>query len=237
MKKYLFISTFFISSLGFSATNSTRSISVTGNCVRNAVPDRGSISLTTEVKEQDLKEAAKKASENYEKLKTAIAKLNLPHVEIQTTETSYRENREWEKSKMVFKGYIARMGLSVSTSAIARLGEVVAIAGNQRINDVGQLNTYMSDEKTKQEQMACLEIAADNAKKRAEKLAGALNAKVAEVLKINENMSLSPSPVYPRYEMAMAKSVGGAESDMTAPNIEAGTQKVSVTVNVEFALR
>ena len=148
------------------------------------------------------------------------------------------EIKEWEKNREVMRGYRARMGLWVSTSEIQKIGEIIAIASKEKVKDVNSLQTYLSDEKQLQEEVACLGDAAKNARVKAEKLASALGAKLGEVMQMNETGRSLPH--WPR-PMMMQKSMGmramAMEDANSAPSVEAGQQNLSLTVQVSFGLK
>ncbi|MBS1985553.1 MAG: SIMPL domain-containing protein [Bdellovibrionales bacterium] len=219
----------------FSArADEPRAVHVSGTCSRQAIPDRGALTLTSEATAPDLQSAAKLATQSYEKLRTDIKKLQLADVVLETSEYRLEEAREWVKDHNVSKGFRARMGLRVTSSAIERLGEVMALAATHKIRDVGSLETFLSQNKLKEEQLACLEEAARDARTRAEKLASSLGARVGEVLSLRESWNHSPSqpmPMGARGGMALMKAAD------SAPSVDAGTQTLNVNVEASFALK
>jgi uncharacterized protein YggE len=210
----------------------THTVTVEGTCTHQVVPDRASITLTADVVDSDLKSATRQAMDEYEKTREAVKKLGLEDLEIKTSEYSVGENRVWQKDTSVLKGYRARMGLYVATSQIQRLGEVIAIASREDLKDVGTLTSFLSDEKTKQEQLSCLEEAAKDAHTRAEKLAQSLGSKVGVVISITQ--TASQSPIRPRPMLAMRNALVGGEAH--PPQVEAGEEAVSVQIQAQFAL-
>jgi uncharacterized protein YggE len=240
MKNYSFFAITALFSLSTLAVDQpvTRQVTVSGECNHVVSPDRGSITLTVEFQNMDLSKATKEAAESYERLSAAIKKLNLKNFNIRTSEYSVNEITAWENNKQVKKGFQARMGLWVSTSDIQRIGEVIAAASKEKVKDVNSLQTYLSDEKQLVEEMACLEDAAKNAKAKAEKLAGALSAKLGPVMMMNESGKTLPS--WPR-PMMMQKSFAmrgmAMDAAEAAPNVEAGQQNLSLSIQVTFELK
>ncbi len=220
--------------LAFSA-EPPRSVSVSGQCRKEVTPDRGSVTVTAEFRENDLKSAASKAMAAYERVRDAVKKLNLEKLELTTSEYSLTQIREWEKNQNVFKGYQARMGLRVTSASVSRLGEVLSIATREGMQDVGGLVNFLSIEKKLEGQTACLEIAAQQARLKAEKLAGALGAQLGPVLTLNENWE-SFSPPHPRSMIMKSMSIGSTES-APPPTIEAGLETLAVTVQATFGLK
>lgn len=241
MKKHtIFLAiTTFLSLPSFGAEPPTaKQITVSGECTHVVSPDRGSMTLTVSFQSMDLAKATKDASESYERLSSAIKKLSLKNFNMRTSEYSVNEIRRWENNKEVMKGYEARMGLWVSTSEINRMGEVIAIASREKVKDVNSLQTYLSDEKQLQEEVACLEDAAKNARQKAEKLAGALNTRIGGVVMISESGRTLPSWPRPVFQKSFAvRSMAMDASAESAPNVEAGQQNLSLSVQVTFEIK
>lgn len=212
-----------------------RRITVSGYCTRTATPDRAEIRVVAEYQEKDLQEATRKAGLAYERARDQIKRLNLENVDMKTSEYSVNEVREWNKDgKSILNGYRARMGLRVSTSSINKLGEVIAIASRENLRDVGSLRSFLSDEKMRMEQFACLQEAAEHARAKAEKLAASLGAILGAVESVTESFEGGQPPM-PMMAMMEADSVGGARN-MSPPPVDAGTQKTNVTVQAVFTL-
>jgi uncharacterized protein YggE len=224
----------FTSATVHAAQNSTQGITVEGICHRRAVPDRGAITITAEALEKDVKSAVSKATDTYERVRSAVKKLPLDQLEVETSEYSVQEERVWENNRQVSKGFRARMGLRVTSASIQKLGEVIAVAARESVRDVGALSTYLSPEKLKQEQMSCLEEAASHARFKAEKLAGALGAKIGALVALSE---ARPDSSHPMPVMMKASRESMMMADAPAPQVEAGKQDISTTIFATFSLK
>jgi uncharacterized protein YggE len=231
----------FLTSLAaFAASGASameRQVTVTGSCSRQVTTDRGSIVLTSDILDKDLKSAIKQASRQYDRALDAIKKLKLENVDLQTVEYNVGELREWEKNKSVFKGYRARIGLSVSTSDIQRMSEVIEIAARNEIRDVGALTSFLSTEKIRKEQDLCLKEAAEHAKSKAENLASSLNAHLGSVATINESNVSTPPRFFPMARQALLQDKAVSAMNESPSTIEGGKQEINATVNVTFELK
>lgn len=238
MKTFYRLTVLFVlmASLAHAAEVPPRQVSVSGQCQKQATPDRGSITLTAQFRDDDLKTAIKKATDAYERVRENVQKLKLDDLELTTSEYQVYQVNEWENNRTVQKGYQARMGLRVVTSSIARIGEVIAAGAKENIRETGQLMTFLSQAKLKSEQEACLEVAAKNAKSRAQKLAEALDARLGAVLSLSENWNSFPQPG-PMPMLARAGGMVMDKAEVSAPTVEAGKQELSVTVNASFELK
>jgi len=171
-----------------------RVVSVSGQCSMNVVPDRGSLTATIDNLHKEVKPATHKTAELYNQFKKEVEALGLKGLELKTTEYQVFEQKDWENNKQVSKGYRARMGLNVSTDEIARLGDIMSVAAKIGITEVSSLNTYTSETKLKSLEAQCLKDAASDARKKADTLAGALGAKVKEVITISTADISVPAP-------------------------------------------
>ena len=118
MKRILLIAGILIASASPNAEAFDRMIYSNGACTKAVVPDRGSITVVATNQDMDLQKASRKSTEAYEKLKAAVRKLNLKDEDLATSEYDLSEVREWEKEKSVFKGFRARMGLSIAETMV-----------------------------------------------------------------------------------------------------------------------
>lgn len=219
---------------GAFAAEAPRTVSVSGSCIRSVIPDRGAVTLTAESRDSDAKRAQAQASRTYEGARSKALGLKLPDAEISTSEYTSEEVKEWEKDRMVSRGFRTRIGLRVVTSDTARLGEVLEMASREGIKQVGGMQLFVSSKKLLDEKMVCLKEAAEQARAKADTLAKSLAAKVGEAIAIQESPSYSPGPM-PMLQGAMA--MGAMEERAPPPRIEPGKIEVSTSVNVTFGLK
>lgn len=210
-----------------------RQVTVQGTCLKNTLPDRGSIEFFSESVNNDAQKAIATATKSYEAARESVKKMNLKNLELSTIENSLQEDRTWENNKSVFKGYRARLGLRVYTSQIERLSEVLQTVSKQGIKNFGSLQSDLSPQKLQQEQEACLEIAIQNAKSKADKMAKAAGAKVGRVIFLQEGAT-SSGPV-PR-PMMMAKTMSFAGSEDAAATVDTKAETLSMSVTVSYSL-
>lgn len=210
-----------------------RQVTVQGTCLKNTLPDRGSVEFFSEAVHTDAQKAIATATKAYEAARDSVKKLNLKNLELSTVENSLQEERTWENNKSIFKGYRSRLGLRVYTSQIERLGEVLQTVSKQGIKSFGSLQSDLSPQKLQEEQESCLEIAIQNAKAKADKMAKAAGARVGKVLGLVEGASASAPPQRP---MMMAKAMafdGTAEAATVDTKAETLSMNVTVTYSLE----
>lgn len=227
----LFTALLFLSGSAFAAMDVPQ-VQVQGSCDIKVIPDRGMITFMAENQAKDQKTAVKKTHDQINQLKEAIAALKLADSELKNTGYAVHPVREWEKEKMVDKGFRAVLTLEVTTSDIPRIGEAMMKASEKGITNVGRLETFLSPEKSQQEYLKCLDIAADDARNKANQLGKKLGFKVGDVIHLTEVPNIE-RPEFPM-ERAMMKS---AMPESAPTTVEAGTQKFSTNIQVTFSIK
>ncbi len=234
MKSFLALATFAILALDVRA-DAPRTVTVSGNCTRELLPDRSSISFTAEFRNKDATTAAKQATDAFERLRKKIRDKPPADLELETTEFSLNEDFDWQKGTRVSRGFVARAGLRVVSSDFTFSSKVIAIAVQEGIRDVGGLGSHVSTGALDKARFDCLEEALRNARDKAQKLAGAAGAGLGPVESIRED---SASVEAPQAFQAFAKvqRFGGAEMD-AGPTIERAKTRVNLAVTAAFRLR
>jgi uncharacterized protein len=217
------------------AASSPRYVSVTGVCQKKILPDRGRLTLTVSVLDADVGDASKKAISEYESLRRDVKALQLKDGELETVEYSVNEETEWVKNKQVHKGFRARMGLSVSTSDIQKISDVIFVASKHNVKEVGSLEMFLSTAENKIVHEDCLQTALLNAKEKAGKMAKALGAGIGEVLTIEETPGdFRPGP---RPFRSVGRSAVAMDSMAGAPQLETKAEDILVNVAASFELK
>jgi len=210
-------------------------IQVQGNCEVKVTPDRGSLSFTAENQAKDQQVAIKKTNDQINSLKEKIQKLKLEDLELRNTNYNVYPVREYENNRMIDKGIKVSLSLEVTTSSISKLGEAMVQASELGISNVSSLTTFLSIKKSQEEYLKCLDIAAEDARKKADQLAKKLGFKVGEVTGIIEapKFQQTPGP----YPMPMLAK-GAMAMDAAAPvSIEAGQQTFTTSLQINFAIK
>lgn len=238
MKKWqIFWISLILLAAGSAFAGDERRITVSGQCKRQVPPDRGAVVLVAENRDKDLKTAAKKTTDAYNRLLESVKRLKLEEVQIETSEYVLNEIREWEKDRSVFKGYRARMGLDISTSQIQRLGEVVLLGAQQEVQETGQLRTFLSGELIQKETQVCLRDAVEVARQKAQKMAESAGVRLGGVVAIHESSGSTFDSPMPRPMLEGMTLKARAASDLEAPSIEGGKKTIQANVTVVFEIQ
>lgn len=221
------------------ARSGNRGILATGTCIKKITQDRGTVTLTTSVLAPTATESSQMATQESEKLKAAVDALKLPDATLQTTGFSVYEEREYQDKKTISKGFRTRVGLSVETSDISRLGEAIAAASKLGVKEIDSLSTFVSPQKMKSEYESCLEVATSNARDKAEKLAKGAGVKLGKVILIEEGINPANSGDGNESYSKGIRSVMAAapQADMgSAPSISARAENITVSASVKFTV-
>lgn len=210
-------------------------ITATGTCLKKVSQDRASVVLTSNILAGNAGTASKEATKENQKIRDAVLKLNLANATLETTGFNVYEDKQYEKNKYVSKGFRAVIGLSVETSEISRIGEVIATASSLGVKQIDRLSTFVSIEKNKSEYESCLEVAAKNAKDKAIKLAKGVGVKLGKVLRIQEGSAPQPRSEIMAYSIAAAPQMDG-EVAKEASVIDARAQDMTVTATLTFSV-
>lgn len=217
------------------AEKSERTVSVQGECSVKVAPDRASVDVSVEKTAPDAAASVSFVSTKIDAARAEIAKLKLPDQVLETTHFSVYPHREWENNKSVMKGYRASQGLSVTTSQISKLGDVIAAATKAGLTTSGDFRPFLSTEKRQAEYLKCLDVASKDALKKAQRLAESLNAKVGEVLTVQESPMVREAP--PQFFAKAMSTRGGGSESVAAPTIDVADQSFSTTLQVTFKLK
>ncbi|MGK0367401.1 MAG: hypothetical protein ACI9QD_000535 [Thermoproteota archaeon] len=218
-----------------AATEIPRVIQVSGKCELNTEPDRGRIIFNIIHTHKNIKTVTNKSKKLYDKLLKEIKSLKLKKAQLSTSNYNVQEKNEWRKSKNVFIGFTASIGLKLETSDITKISKAIGVANSLGVTNIGNLTTYLSLEKKNKLSLKCLKIAAKNAYKKAELLASTLDAKVGKVINIIEG-----SPDIPRFPVVNRGGRMENKSIMSyagsGPKIQAGKSLYAKNITVSFKL-
>lgn len=216
-------------------------ISVSGECLRKVLQDRGAVVIASTAVHPTPKEASTKVIEAHEKVKAAVKALSLTGYTPETEGYSVEEERAHQNKKWVKIGYRATLATRFETSDIARLGDVIAAASSAGAERVGSLQTFVSPEKMKAEREACLETATQNAVAKAARLAAGGGVKVGELLQVAESEGRGDYYGGPQYKASMVmmdvEATAESAAPPPAPTVQTKAVDLSVSVTARFAMQ
>ncbi len=201
-------------------------ITVTGVGEIKVIPDIAIFTVSTEVEAKSVNEASSRVGRVSRSMIDELVLNGVVRADIVTSSINIYPRYDWSKDRQTLAGYVASVSVKVTVREIKRVGEildsVIAIGGNTvRLNglvfDIGDRTEYVNFAR---------ELAAKDAKNRAEHLAVLHDVKLGKPLRISE----FETPNYSQY--ARAEMYTASDS---LP-VEAGSLIVSVSLAVQWAI-
>lgn len=229
MLRRLLPSVLLLVSVHTMANDTAQTVSVTGNGMVSAVPDRATVHMSIVSRAKDLDVAQAEAAAVTAAMLSLTDELRIKRNKIDTTGATvrpdYRWNRETEKQELL--GYIAERQMNVKVDNLGELGRLVEGAVAAGVNQVSapQLDSSRREELHRE----ALAMAAKDARASAEVLAATLGAKLGDPISISDG-SAAPRPPAPQVRMAASME------SASAATYNAGDLTFSATVAVVFEL-
>jgi len=130
----------------------------------------------------------------------------------------------------VLIGYEVRQSVSVKVRDTEKAGDVLAGLGDSGVSDISGLNFTIDDETELQREAR--ELAIDDAKEKAEKLAGDLGVTLVRIVTFNEAGDGSPPVRFFAQEAAFDSAGAGA-----VPEIPVGENVINTQVTITYEIR
>ncbi len=170
--------------------------------------------------------------ENATKINTIIAALKQMGIadgDMQTSNYSISPKFEYTDGLQNVVGYTVSQNLKVKVRNLSNVGAVLARAGELGANQVNGVQ-FTIDDPTEVQQQARKE-AIEDAKNKAEELAGAMGVRLVKIVTFSESTGgTEPPPIFYR-------GLEAASADASVPEIQTGELDVQSRVSVTFEIR
>ncbi len=203
-------------------------ITASGTAQLEAVADELTINLRVESSAKTAEEAQKLTAEKTDALMASLTEL-VKKEDIETSYYSVQEWREWEREKNVLKGYKGTHSLKITLTDTTLAGKILdrGVASGAFVD---YLNFGFSKAKEKELKGQALKEAAQQAKLKAESVAGGLGVQLGDIVSVSESESNYPMYRMGGPEMMMAKA------DVAEPSISPQTLQVNAQVSVTYEI-
>jgi uncharacterized protein YggE len=206
-------------------------LNVNGTGKVQVIPDMASI--TVGVYSEGL-EAVDVVAENNEKtgaIITALQELNIAEEDVRTANFNVFPQQQWdENGKRSGVIYIVQNSVVVTVRELDQLGNILDAVVNSGANDVS--NIYFESSEYETYYQEALQLAVENARERADVLAGAAQVLVEDVLSINSYMVYGGGMEVPVARAAYDAGGGG----MGVP-VASGEMTIQVEVNATYIIK
>lgn len=219
----------FLASACAMADETPQTISVSGNGLVSALPDRATVHMSIHSRAKELDAAQAGASKVTAAVLSLTDKLDIKRNKVDTTGATVRPDYRWnrDKEEQELRGYIAERQMVVKVDDLEILGRLVEGAVGAGVNQVSPPQLDSSQREAKHRE--ALALAAKDARASAEALADALGVKLGNPISIRDTSAAARPPV-PQVRMAAAM-----ESDAAA-TYNAGDLTFNASVSAVFEL-
>ena len=215
---------------GDASWNGQGGIAVEGVGTVLVKPDVVQANIGVQAHAPTVTEAQKGAADQSQKLTDALKKAGIKDDDIKTTNYSVAPNYIYANSQPPkLDGYNVNNQLTITIRDLSKAGEVLDAVGNAGATQISGISFTLDNnaDALKKARAAAM----DDARQRADQLAGAGKFGVGSVVKVSEtNPSLEPQPL----PMADRAAVASSQAQTV---VEAGQFKVQVHVTVTYSIK
>lgn len=211
---------------GGGAQPQVRTLSVNGNGKVYLTPDVAYINIGVQSQSESVSDALNENSRKAQAIANALKELGVAEKDIQTSAFNIYPQQQYDpEGKMTGILYVVDNTVNVTVRDLTVLGKLLDAAVRAGANNIYGI-TFDVVDKSKAITEA-RQLAAEDARRQAEELAGAAGVKLARVQNISSYVSSGPAPLY--------DAKGGAAAVGQVP-ISAGQMVISVDVNITYEI-
>lgn len=206
-------------------------ISVSGEGIVEATPDRATISVGVVSREKNPSAVQNSNAKTASNIINAIIGLGIERKNISTGNYSFNPvYRHFDNGRRELEGYEATNSVTIIVDNLNLVGKVIDTALNHGANRVNSLNFGLRNKNSYQDE--ALRLAILDARHKAEIAASALGKSIVGVRSVSINSSHVSTPQ--NYKMARSMTAEDAAGFETP--IESGTLTCAANVHVEFEI-
>ena len=207
-------------------------ISVSGEGIVEATPDRATISVGVITREKNPAAVQAANARTATSVINSIVALGIERKNISTGNYSFSPTyRHTENGKRILEGYEATNSVTIIVDDLNLVGKIIDAALNHGANQVNSLNFGLRNKTAYQDE--ALRLAVLDAKRKAEIVARALGKSIVSV----RNVSINSNSISAPRNYKMARSMAVAEDAVAYETpIESGSLQCSANVHVEFEI-
>ena len=217
-----------ICSTAFAEEMSPPTISVNGEGIVEAQPDRATVTVGVVTREKNPSAVQTANARAAQSIINSIVALGVERRNITTGGYNFSPNyRHTDSGKQILDGYEATNSVTVVVDDLSLVGKVIDAALSHGANQVNSLSFGLRNRSAYQDE--ALRLAVLDAKRKADVVAAALGKAVVGVRSVTINSASVSSPR--NYKLARAMEDSSADTP-----IESGTLSCSAGVHVEFEI-
>ncbi len=205
-------------------------ISVSGEGIVEAQPDRATISVGVVTREKNPSAVQAANARAAQSVINAIVALGIERKNISTGNYNFNPTyRHFDNGRREIDGYEAANSVTVVVDDLKLVGKIIDTALANGANQVNGLNFGLRNRTAYQDE--ALRLAVLDAKRKAEVVASVLGKRIVGVYSVSINSSRISAP----QNYKMARSMAEDSANFETP-VESGTLQCSADVHVEFEI-
>jgi hypothetical protein len=223
--------------INFSTTSQSKGepFIVSGEGKVFVTPDIAKITLGIEDSGSSLKTVQNTVNTKSNTLTSALKKMDIAEGDIKTISYNVYPQRDYTSSTQRITGYQVSISYEVTIKDFDKVNDVMVTATTAGANIVGNVSFDLKDD-TKTEKMNEARVkAVAAAKEKADGLAKAAGITLGSIVNVSESQGQDIRPV--AYLDSKAAVGMGNETAIIEPNIQAGTNEITVTVALSYNTR
>ncbi|MCX6781218.1 MAG: SIMPL domain-containing protein [Candidatus Magasanikbacteria bacterium] len=218
--------------IGF-APRTPHTITIAGTGKVTATPTIATTNVGLVTEKADVASAQTENTNKMNALISALKSLGIDSADIKTAQ--YQINPKYtydQKNGSTINGYSVTQSVEVKIRDLTKISAVLAKAGDAGANQVSGIQFTIDEPKNLEAQAR--ELAVQDAKDKAEKLAATLGVRISRVVDFSEvTPNNMPGPV----PMMYAKDAAGVGGGVPAPDVQSGSVEVHSDVAITYEIQ
>jgi uncharacterized protein YggE len=204
-------------------------IVTSGEAVSKVAPDRASVTVTSESRARNPREAQKLNAAAMSAVLQQLKGAGIPQDAIRTTSVDLQPEFDYADGRQTLRGYVARNSVEVRVDTLSRLGEILDLAVGAGASTIAGVRFELQDREAAER--AVLKRAVMDARRRAEAAAEGAGVRIERIVRIEEQRAreIPPQP--------MMTFMRGEMAQQAQTPIAPGTIEVRATVTLTAAVR
>lgn len=220
-----------------SATPNT--ITVVGEGEVNKAPDTAKISFSVNNEQKDLKTAQNNVSQKVQTITDALKASGIEEKDIKTE--GYNSYPQYDYPKImcitapcqtaspVLRGYEVSQNININVTDLEKVPDVLSLLGKNNVTNISGPNFGFEDDKAIEREAR--DLAIEDAKSEAQKLAKSLGVKLVRIVSFSDNST----PNYPVPAYSLKQEAGNMASDSVS--LPVGEHNVKSSVNLVYEIK
>lgn len=221
--------------INFSTTTQTKGepFIVSGQGKVYAVPDIAKFTVGVTDSGSYLKTVETSVNTKSKALTDSVKKLGVKEEDIKTTSYNLYPQYDYNSPSRSITGYNISTTYQITVRDLDKVNDIITAATGSGANMEGNIS-FDINEQTKNDKLnEARRLAVEDAKKKAQGLAGSAGITLGKIINISESQNLNE--IRPLYDLAAGK--GSGPSAAPVANIQPGQTEINTTVSLSYEIR